>query len=431
MQESYEQMRIRRGYGKDNLLKGVRGDDDDITRVLRNVHERFEIEDIIESYVPRDFVEVVHFLKDRIWDGLKAATSQFATGCSQFEPDLSRQCIARRRIDWITRLLSNRLEGLLENRSSVQYQLGMYVFVHEWPPPNGQRSSYTGLAIIDSIAEDQHNRKVFDVTTSDNKKIWNVPVAVLTFPESDDMKSAPKRAYAMWMKWKELQELQDILDDIEALRWDPSFIRSINAAAAAASSSTPSPIYEKISNALKWDVAEEMLFLLEKNKRVPRNFVVSMRCPLSVSFLSNCLLLIADFLLTGKDKGELFESVMALVRVTANKLRDIINRLEFPNQDLSFVREAAIKLKPDDDDAAPRRLVVEPNHEMTFAKFLINPTQLDYRWYAIHQIALPLHQLASLIDWESRNLVEALCNELSLTLSIYERSKFKDWDPLL
>jgi len=124
----------------------------------------------------------------------------------------------------------------------------------------------------------------------------------------------------------------------------------------------------------------------------------------------------------GKDSEGLLRSLMVLARVAANKLQDIIDRIELSsNQDLSFVGEAAIE----------KRVVVEPNYEMSFEMFLINPTKLDYWWYATYQIALPLHQVASLIDWEGRYSVENLCNELSLSLSMDARSKFKDWDPLL
>ena len=418
-------MRVRRGYGRDNILNGVKGDDDDITRVQRNVQERFETENTIETFVLQDFVEVVYFLKDRVWDGLKAATSKFASGSSEAVHNISRQCIARRRMDWITQLLSNRLKVLLEDWSAVQYYEGMIIFVHAWPQ-NCLRPPYTGLAMIDSIAEDEHKKVTFKVTTSDNKCIYHVPERVVSFPTADDMASASERDRAKWRKWKLEQEIPRIVDCLETFRWDPSFAMSINAALQT------SEIREKIFNSLKWDIVEEMLFLLEKNDRVSANFVVSRRCPLSVTFVSNCLLLVADFLLLNKGNEDLFRSLMDLVRVTAYKLQTTIERVVMSRDiDLSLVGKLTFELGPNDDRTAQRRLVVKPDYEMSFDQFVTNPKHLDYVWYAIYQIALPLHKIASLIDWGTLYSVESLCKELSISLSFDQRSKFKDWDPLL
>ncbi len=419
-------MRVRRGYGRDNILNGVKGDDDDITRVQRNVQERFETENTIETFELQDVVEVVYFLKDRVWDGLKAATSKFAFGRSEAIQNLSRQCIARRRMDWITQLLSNRLKVLLEDWSAVQYIEGMIIFVHAWPQ-NCLRPPYTGLAMIDSIAEDEHKKTIFRVTTSDNKCIYHVPEGVVSFPTADDMASASERDRAKWKKWKVEQEIPRILDCLETFRWDQSFANSIYDAFQTYG------IRDKIVNSLRWEFVEEVLFLLEKNDRISAKFVVSRRCPLSATFVSNCLLLFADFFLLNKDNKDLFRNLMDLVRDTQYELQETIERVGTSTDlDLSLVGKLTFDLGPNDDGAAQRRLVVEQNYEMSFDQFVTNPTQfLDYVWYAIYQIALPLHKIASLFDWGTLYSVELLCKELSISLSSDERSKFKDWDPLL
>jgi hypothetical protein len=426
VQEAYESMRVRRGYGRENILNGVKGDDDDITRVQRNVQERFETEKTIETFELQDVVEVVYFLRDRVWDGLKAETSEFASGRIKAIQHLSRQCIARRRIDWITQALSNRLKILLEDWSAVQYKEGMIIFVSEWPQ-NCVRPPYTGLAMIDSIAEDEQKQAIFRVTTSDNKCIYHVPEGVVSFPTADDMASASERDRAKWKKWKVEQEIPRIVDCLETFRWDPSFAKSINAALQT------SEIHAKVANSLRWEFVEEVLFLLEKNDRVSANFVVSRRCPLSVTFVSNCFLLIADFFLLNKDNNkDLFRSLMNLVRVTQCTLQKTIEGVGTSTDlDLSLVDKLTFELGSDDDGAAQRRLVVKPNYEMSFHRFVTNPTQLDYVWYAIYQIALPLHKIASLIDWGTQYSVELLCKELLINLSSDERTKFKDWVPLL
>ena len=410
-------MRVRRGYGKDNLSNAVKGDDDDISRVQRNVRERFEIEGTIKTYLLHDVVEVVHFLYDRVWGGLRAVTSPFGTGCSQADLNLPRQCIARRRIHWITRLISNHLRGILGSWSAVQYQEGNLIFVHEWPQKSS-RPPYTGLAVIDSIAKDEHNRETFKVTTSDNKCIWHVPEGVVTFPTADDMKKASKRERKKWKQWKAEQAIPQILDYLESFKWNTSFATSLKASLPTSQSKST------ILNSLRWDFVEEMMFLLEKNNRVSLNN----RCLMSATFVLECLLLIADFLLMDNDMGDLFRSLMELGRVATYKVKETNERIgTHPDRDTlsNFCFETSTS-------EAQRRLVVEPNCEVSLDQFFNNPTHLDCDWYAIHQIALPLHNIASLLDWGNLYSVETLCNELSLTLSCSdERSKFKEWEPLM
>jgi hypothetical protein len=425
LQDTYEPMRVRRGYGNDNLFKGVKGDDNDIARVQRNVRERVEIEGTIKAYALCDLVEVVHFLKDRVWDGLKSATSKFDKGCSQTDLNLTRQCIARRRIDWIMRLLSNHLTDLLGNWTAVKYTKGNLIFVHEWPH-NGARPPYTGLANIDSIMKDEHNRETFEVTTSDNKCISHVPEGVVTFPTEDDMRNASTRDKKNWKQWKVEQAIPRILDYLEAFEWDASFARSMKA-------SLPTSQGESmILHSLRWDVVEEILFVLVTNNRVHPQFVATYLCPMSASFVLECLLLVADFLLVDNaDLGKLFQSLMDLGRVATNEVKATFERIRMPPDQETLSLVSKLCFETGLGEAQRRVVVVEPNNEVSLDHFLNNPMRLDYDWYAIHQIALPLHQIASVLDWGNRYSVETLCLELSLELSSCERLEFKDWEPLL
>ena len=175
--DKYEDMRERRGYGKKNIIYGLKSDDHDITRVQRNLEDRRLTEDSINTLSEKEIRQVVEFLHDKAWNGVKNPSATYtADGSKEAESNLIRQCIARRRMDWIVRLLQSRFLELLE-RDGVDslgsdgddiFKVGMLVFVNDWPK-NDIRPPYTGLGTIDSIKKDKHGRDVFEVSTIDGK----------------------------------------------------------------------------------------------------------------------------------------------------------------------------------------------------------------------------------------------------------------------
>ena len=113
--DKYEDMRERRGYGKKNIIYGLKSDDHDITRVQRNLEDRRLTEDSINTLTEKEIRQVVEFLHDKVWDGVKNPSATYTAGGSkEAESNLIRQCIARRRMDWIVRLLQSRFLELLE-----------------------------------------------------------------------------------------------------------------------------------------------------------------------------------------------------------------------------------------------------------------------------------------------------------------------------
>ena len=112
--DKYEDMRERRGYGKKNIIYGLKSDDHDITRVQRNLEDRRLTEDSINTLTEKEIRQVVEFLHDKAWNGVTNPSATYtAGGPKEAESNLIRQCIARRRMDWIVRLLQSRFLELL------------------------------------------------------------------------------------------------------------------------------------------------------------------------------------------------------------------------------------------------------------------------------------------------------------------------------
>jgi len=455
--EHYEQMRERRGYGKANLLDGVKSDAHDITRVQRNLNDRFLVEASILKFTEDEIRQVMDFFKTRVYDGVKAATSTFATSCKEDDSNLLRQCIARRRMHWLSKILRNRFHELLGRGGSSSLPLpdgsdseecifhrGMLVFVHGWPK-NQPRPAFTGLATIKSISKDKHNRNVFEVSLSDGKYVESVPEAVVTTPTHDDFKDVPKRTYSNWMKWNKQQDLPrmrlKMLKGFDTFQWDPSFVWDISAGLATGSSSeTQTNIFQS----LRWELVEELLFLLTKNKRLSHPFDEKIWCPLSVSLLTKCLHLIADFLLMGRDQQILCKTFMGLARDAANTMKNIINESvnASTNQDLSRFGSLAFVEKSNEQEGAHVLIVEAVNiNKLTVEEYLNDPQPLDLDWYLIHQVILAVHPLASLIDWGPSSdtgnplySIERLCEDVGLGDTSYLNfytSKVQEWRPLV
>ena len=252
--DEYESMRERRGYGKANLTHGVKSDACDITRMQRNLKDRRDVEECLSKYTEEDIHEVIAFFKTRVMEGLDAATSAF--GSQNQNPHLLRQCIARRRMHWLSLILRKRLyyELMSASTSSADmndtdapasiFQKDMLVYVNDWPQ-NNPRPPYTGLATITNVRKDKFGRPEFEVLCCDSTYIESVPEAVVTMPTEEDVKDAPSRTYAHWLKWKKNNEelpqtRQKRLRDID-VDWDPSFLRSI-----------PVESQSKVLGALRW-----------------------------------------------------------------------------------------------------------------------------------------------------------------------------------
>ena len=433
--EQYEEMRERRGYGKANLYHGVKGDDDDISRVLRNMKDRFLMKTSISTFSEDEVYDVVKFLQGKVWDGVTDSMSAVSIGSKEDELTLFRQCVARRRLDWIIRILRSRLfelmgegglGGLFSDNEDSMFQEGMFVYVNDWPK-NDIRPPYTGLGNILSIKRDKFNREVFEVSTFDDKYIESVPMAVVSLPTEDDFVGISDRIRSRWRKLQKQQELPrrriNLLKEIDTMLWDPSFIWNV---------SNNTDLHGKILQNLRWEVAEETLFLLVQNKRLLDPFEETLWCPLAVSLMTKCVHAFADFILFGLEKTSLYQRLLGLARDAATELNDATH-------DLSLIDKLVLQEKGDASKAI-NVVVVEPIHvnRMSVEAYAKDPMPLDKEWYLIHQIVLIIHPIATLIDWvhnvDAHYSIEKLSEALGLDtsapyLSDYI-SKIEDWEQL-
>ena len=276
--EKYEDIRERRGYGLANINLGVKGDDDGVSRVLRNQNERVPTEATIMSCTEDEIRTLIEFIKERILGGVIEATSQ-ATRSDVDTDILARQFVARRRIHWTSQVCRRRLLELISNQdddissednANCIFRTGMVVFVHGWMDKHDPRPPYTGLASISSISKDKFDRQCFELSLPEGKHLTNVPAAVVTLPEEADFVGAPKRLRANHLKSQRDRNLPKVrsrlLRDLSSMEWKLSSLAE----------HLPD-LSKSIQTRLMWEVAEEVLFDAAKDNdhtHPPRETVV-------------------------------------------------------------------------------------------------------------------------------------------------------------
>lgn len=437
----YEEIRERRGYGEANLFDGVKSDDDDVTRVQRNLKERFLTEESILSFNEDEIRQVVEFVTEKVSVGIKEATESFVARSKDDESTLLRQCIARRRLDWMANILRSRFYQLLGNEvdsvmgyndtNEFTFFIGMIIYVNDWPK-NSQRAPYTGLGTILSIKKDKYNRDLFEVTTLDGKYIEEVPFGVVTIPTESDFVNVSDRCYQTWKKQQLPHVRTLVLKGLDSLIWDRSFVWNMSNRADFGQQA-------KILNSLRWEFTEELLFLLNSNGRLTHPFDEEQWCPLSVNLMTSCLHSIADSLLQSTEKNVVCQRLLGSARDAANSLSDIMNK----NTNSSTNQASLIDMLAfvEEDCSESDRVVVVESVEVNRASIddYMKGHILDKEWYLIHQIVLVLHPIASLIDWGSADgtlySIEKLCETIGLDKEApyisYYKSKTRDWKSLL
>ena len=283
----------------------MKSDEDDITRVKRNLKERFLTEESILSLNEDKIRQVAEFLHERVWSGVKEATSTFASRgcCKEDHTVLIRQCVARRRLSWIARILKARVHELMEGTN------------------------------LRSRSEKQH-------------------------------------------------DLKDILRKLDAFSWDLSFVKSVSTAEVS--------LQKKTIQSLRWDLSEEMLFLLTKNKHYlldEENW-----SPLSISLMIQCLHLMANGELFNIDKDVLR---LKLFHMAFNAVIEL-NRSATANNDISLIDKLAFDTV---------EVAVESDTQCAAGS---NPAEV------IHQIVSVIYPIASLTDWQRSSEGDTNNNNSSL-----------------
>ena len=281
----------------------MKSDEDDITRVKRNLKQRFLTEGSILSLNEDKIRQVVEFLHERIWSGVKAATITFASksSCKEDHTVFVKQCIARRRLSWVAWIFKHRVHELMEGTN------------------------------LRSRSEKQH-------------------------------------------------DLKDILRKLDEFVWDPS-MKSVSTAEVS--------LQKKIIESLRWDLSEEMLFLLTKNKHYPLD---EEKSPLSISLMIQCLHLMAN--------GELFNINKDVLRLKlfhmAYNAVVELNRSATANNDISLIDKLAFDTV---------EVAVDSDKQCAAGS---NPAEI------IHQIVSVIHPIASLTDWQCSSEGDTNNNNSSL-----------------
>jgi len=460
--EGYESMRVRRGYGKANLL-GVKSDNDDYSRVQRNLAERISFEDSIKSYREDEVGSVIDFLENRVWDGIVSATSCLSLESAKNKCDVIRQIIARRRLDWTSRILGSHYSVVGRGGSHKEarhdeadstFKVGMVVYVNNWMEAEDPRPPYSGVATVNNVFRDKFDRICLGVSLPGGKSICCVPEGVISEPTEDDFVEAPRRMHSNWLKWKreeshpQKRESRQLV--LEKMRWDSSHFRNL-----LSCNQSSSDMHSRIMDSLRWEVSEELLYLLVKDNRLHHPLNDRHWCPISMRLLTRSLHVVADNIIPTHERKEssyedvlsaCAEKLLVILREATEAVRNIL-ALDKEEAKENFLRYLAFHEKSVSECGTEQssRYYLKAESEVTphvsVEDCSKGQTTLDENFYLIHQVLFVTHALASLIDWNNFNnrgegiySFEKACQIAAIDLDLARRlqtEKSRSWKPLI
>ena len=124
-QQMYEKSRERKGYGLANINGEIAGDNDEGTRLDRNIAERKEMEKYIFEMTPEELSNSLYFMINKIFDPVMESIGPFSEmAMGKFRHQTvptphPRQWLAKRRMEWLGELMKKRL-GQLEKRRGYE-----------------------------------------------------------------------------------------------------------------------------------------------------------------------------------------------------------------------------------------------------------------------------------------------------------------------
>jgi len=122
--DSYEDTRVRKGYGKINIIHGVKGDVNDNERLKRNLSDRKIILQIIQDMDLEELEHSLLFIHTRTLKPIVSSTEWFASKFKMIKNEVDRerfikiyqppfrQWLARRRVYWLAEIFEIRLSQL-------------------------------------------------------------------------------------------------------------------------------------------------------------------------------------------------------------------------------------------------------------------------------------------------------------------------------
>lgn len=161
--DHYEDTRERKGYGQVNASGYMGGDDDEASRLSRNLFEREEVEKGISTMKVYAMFHLIEFLTTNIFNRLEKVPEKMRP----------RDLIARRRLFWIGEKFEGRYQEFLANdktvRESASALKGIRVWLDQWCSASSLPSIYPKIdESLRSVVHDELTEELLTLSLLPN-----------------------------------------------------------------------------------------------------------------------------------------------------------------------------------------------------------------------------------------------------------------------
>lgn len=277
---------------------------------------------------------------------------------------------------------------------------------------------------------------------------------VISEPTEDDFVEAPRRMHSNWLKWKKEeshpQKRESRLLFLEKIRWDSSHFRNL-----LSCNQSSSDMHSSIVDSLRWEVSEELLYLLVKDNRLHHPLNDRHWCPISMHLLRRSLHLVADYIIPTHERKEssyedalsaCAEKLLAILCEATEAVKKILALHKIETEEvylryLAFHETSVSECGTEQSSRYYLKVESEVTPHVSVEDFSKGQITLDEHFYLIHQVLFVAHALASLIDWNNFNdrgeviySFEKACQISAIDLTSARRSqteKSRSWKPLI
>lgn len=227
----------------------------------------------------------------------------------------------------------------------------------------------------------------------------------MTLPTEEDFANMSNTVLRTWRKHRQEKhriqiraQMLNILD--KSFQWNASYILQAH-----------SDTRDHLLKDYRWEISEELLYLMTKYNRMTEPFDTKKWCPLARTLLMRMLHAIADFTLVQdkKDIQVLCRNLLSLARQAVRSIQELAkgDLTELNIQDLSFLRKHNTSI-----------IIVHSikRHKLSVDEYLKAPQKLDVEWYICCQIIMVAYPLLSSI-WQEGNacsLLPMLCEQVGI-----------------
>lgn len=129
--DSYESIRERKGYGKENIENGMKSDEHEPTALERNFEDRIQMQESIVDLNVVDLFHLTEFAFENVLVPLDAFIEKYLNDDSSFVKPSSLQWVARHRLSWVADLILDRSVRLLQ-KTDPGFSRNLLLQVKEW-----------------------------------------------------------------------------------------------------------------------------------------------------------------------------------------------------------------------------------------------------------------------------------------------------------